>query len=85
MDDKCKELKAHLSRIQGQINTLKDYIESDRDCKDIVNLSLSVGKSFDAYKAKLTEAYVSRELLEKGKISSNDFEGLLDFIRMIKK
>lgn len=85
MDDKCRELKAHLSRIQGQINTLKEYIENDRDCRDIVNLSLSVGKSFDSYKAKLTEAFVSRELLNKGKISQDEFDDLLDFLRMIKK
>lgn len=71
--DRCKALTAHISRIQGQLETLKSYIDDGKTCQDVAQLSVSAIKSFDSLKAKILEAYIAEYANGKG-TNQKEFE-----------
>ena len=75
----------HLSRIQGQIETLKKYMEEDKNCSDIAQLTTSIAKSFDSLRTKTLEGFIINELLEKENISSSKMEKLSRVLNLYKK
>lgn len=85
MADECKRLISHINRIQGQLNTLKTYLEDEQDCNKVVDLSLSVDKSFDTFKANLFESFVEREFMAKGKLKDEDMDYIKNLLRFVKK
>jgi DNA-binding FrmR family transcriptional regulator len=76
----------HLNRIQGQIVTLKEYIESDADCLDIAMLVTSIAKSFDALRSKTLEGSIVHQILNGGQeLSKEQKEKLSQVINLYKK
>jgi DNA-binding FrmR family transcriptional regulator len=80
-----KQSVDHLNRIQGQIETLKKYMEEDKDCADIAQLTTSIAKSFDSLRTKTLEGFIMNELLEHEKISSSKKEKLNRVLSLYKK
>jgi DNA-binding FrmR family transcriptional regulator len=58
MTPDCKAAIDHISRLQGQLETLKRKIESESPCEEIVPLALSAAKSFDGLRAKIVRGFV---------------------------
>jgi DNA-binding FrmR family transcriptional regulator len=83
--ERRKQSIDHLSRIQGQIETLKKYMEEDKNCADIAQLTTSIAKSFDSLRTKTLEGFIVNELLEKENISSSKMEKLIRVLNLYKK
>ncbi len=60
--DDCTALIRHLSRIQGQIEALKGYLEEKRSCADVAHLTRSILTSFSSVRASILEAMLCEEL-----------------------
>ena len=60
--DPCLRLIRHLSRIQGQIEALKGYLEEQRSCEDVAHLTRSILTSFASVRAHILEKSLCDEL-----------------------
>lgn len=60
--DDCTHLIRHLSRIQGQIEALKGYLEEKRSCEDVAHLTRSILTSFASVRAGILEKSLCDEL-----------------------
>lgn len=60
--DGCTRIIAHLSRIQGQIDALKGYLEEKRSCEDVAHLTRSILTSFSSVRASILEEMLCEEL-----------------------
>lgn len=80
-----KKMLQHLNRIQGQINTLKQYIDDDVDCSDIALLTTSIAKSFDSVRAKTLESFILNDLLHNSTISEDKKTKLEEILKLYKK
>ncbi|MBD3270200.1 metal-sensing transcriptional repressor [Candidatus Peregrinibacteria bacterium] len=81
-NERCKALVDHISRIQGQLDTLKKYINNNQSCEDITLLTSSVTKSFDSVRKKIVEGYIIEEILSK-KIYSKSHKTVLENLKKI--
>ena len=75
----------HLNRISGQIVSLKKLIETDGSCFDIAQLTTSVAKSFDSFRARTLEGFVLNHLLEGKELPLSKSEALKKIINLYKK
>jgi len=75
----------HLSRIQGQIETLKKNLKQDKCCGEIAQLITSIAKSFDSLRSKTLEGFVLNEFLEGKKVSEEKTKKLKRIINLYKK
>jgi DNA-binding FrmR family transcriptional regulator len=80
-----KQSVYHLNRIQGQIGTLKKYMEEGKDCADIAQLTTSIAKSFDSLRTKTLEGFIMNELLEQENISPSKTKKLNRVLNLYKK
>lgn len=53
MNKECKQILNHLSRIEGQIKSLKSQINTNQDCDKILHLYSSILNSAKSLNAKL--------------------------------
>ncbi|MBF0299490.1 MAG: metal-sensing transcriptional repressor [Oligoflexia bacterium] len=74
MNERRKKTLVHIKRIQGQLNTLVNYIEDGQNCKDIAMLTTSIAKSFDALRFRTLEGYIINDLLVGTKTSIEQIE-----------
>jgi DNA-binding FrmR family transcriptional regulator len=63
--DNCAQIVKHLSRIQGQIEALKGYIEAKRSCEDVSHLTKSIVTSFTSVRASIIEQMLTKEFEER--------------------
>ena len=78
----CKEIADHISRLEGQLKSLKNKVTDASSCEDVVHITLSTSKSFDSLKAKLVEGILRQKFLKKQTASSNkELESLLKIIK----
>jgi len=82
---RCQPLVTHISRIQGQLETLKKYIHEQESCQEIAQMALSATKSFDSLKAKIIEGYIHEQLLPKSKISKKKDADIKKLMSLIKR
>jgi DNA-binding FrmR family transcriptional regulator len=75
----------HLSRIEGQIKTLKKLITEDKCCADIATLTTSIAKSFDSLRAKTLEGFIANELMEGKNLSEAKTKQLQNILNLYKK
>lgn len=75
----------HLSRIQGQMETLKRYMAEGNNCADIAQLTTSIAKSFDALRAKTLEGFIKHDLLEGKAIPKKELQQLEKLLNLHKK
>ena len=85
--DSCACIKSlnHLNRIEGQIRTLKRYIEEGKRCEDVALLTTSITKSFDTLRAKTLENFFINEILLEQKLSKKDLEKIDKIFKLYKK
>jgi len=81
----CKESLNHLSRIEGQIRTLKKYIGEGRRCEDVAILTTSIAKSFDTLRAKTLKSFFINEILSDRKLSKKDLLRIEEIFKLYKK
>jgi len=83
---KCRRNINHLNRIQGQIETLKKYIEEDKHCAEIAQLTTSIAKSFDSLRATTLENFVINEFSPSDKkLPKSKIDTLKRIINLYKK
>jgi len=85
MQDRRKMRINHLNRIQGQIETLKRYINEGECCEKIARLSTSIAKSFDSLRVNTLEGFILNELLSDQDVSSTKLEKLAKILNLHKK
>ena len=83
-NDRYKQTLNHLNRIEGQIKVLKTYIQEDRSCQEIAQLTASITQSFMSLKVRTLEGFVLHQLL-KGKVSDQKREQLTEILKLYKK
>lgn len=81
-----KDTLNHLNRIQGQIETLKEYIDKDACCIDIAMLVTSIAKSFDSLRSKTLEGSIINQILNGGdRLSAQQKKQIQQVINLYKK
>lgn len=80
-----KETLHHINRIQGQIETLKKYIEENRGCEEISSLSTSIAKSFDTLRARTLRGFIKYDLLKGKEADEKKLEQLEKLLNLHKK
>lgn len=90
-DKKCKTIKCecreslnHLSRIEGQIKSLKKKIESGNDCKNISVLVKSISKSFDSLRNRTLKNFIKNEIFNAQKITKKQEEKIEKIFNLFK-
>lgn len=83
-DERCTKVIHHLSRIQGQIESLKRAIGEDQDCKKVANLTSSILRSFDSARSSIIEGYILEEVLDGKSISAKKAESLSTIVSLYK-
>jgi len=81
----CIQNIQHLNRIVGQIETLKKYIEGNKCCGEIAQLTTSIAKSFDTLRANTLKNFILNEFASDKKISTSKIEKLERIINLYKK
>ena len=81
----CKDSLNHISRIEGQIRTLKKYIEDGKKCEDVAMLTTSIAKSFDTLRAKTLQNFFINEILPDKKLSKKESEKIEKIFKLYKK
>ena len=74
----------HLNRIEGQLNVLKKYIQEDRPCQEIAQLTASITQSFMSLKVRTLEGFVLNRLLD-GKANDHKQKQLAEILKLYKK
>ncbi len=81
----CKNSLDHLSRIEGQIKTLKKYIEDGKRCEDVAVLTTSIAKSFDTLRSRTLKNFFVNEVLSDRKFSKKQLEKIDKIFKLYKK
>lgn len=85
IQERRKKNLHHLNRIQGQIETLKVYIEDEECCSKIAQLTTSIAKSFDTLRVRTLESFLHNELLAWCDVSPKKLEKLDELLKLHKK
>lgn len=80
-----KETLNHINRIQGQLKTLRKYVEENRSCEEISSLATSVAKSFDTLRARTLRGFIKYDLLDGKEVSDGKLEQLEKLLNLHKK
>ena len=81
----CKSSIDHISRIEGQLRKLKEYVEEENRCADVAKLSTSIAKSFDSLRVKTLKNFVMNEILRNCHISDKKIEEFDEILKLYKK
>lgn len=81
----CRSSLNHLARIEGQISTLKRYIEEGKKCEDVAMLTTSIAKSFDSLRAKTLKNFFINEILADKMLSKKDILRIEEIFKLYKK
>ena len=79
----CKKIIDHISRLEGQLRSLRNQLEKEKSCEKLVPLALSATKSFDSLRAKMLENFVQNQLLESDP-SVKKWENFQQLLKLIK-
>lgn len=82
-DEVKRSLINRLSRIEGQIRGIKDMVEADRYCGDILVQSSAVGHAVDAFNREILDAHVKGCVVRD--IKDNKDEVVDELIELIHK
>ena len=73
--DEKKKLINRLSRIEGQIRGIKNMVENDAYCVDILTQSTAVNKAFDSFNQELLNKHIHTCVVRDIK---EDKDGVID-------
>lgn len=82
--ERCTNVVHHLSRIQGQIDSLKRAIEEGQDCHKVANLTSSILRSFDSARTAIIEGYILEDVLGGKSISADKAKKLSSIVSLYK-
>lgn len=82
--DRCSKVLNHLSRIQGQIESLKRAVEQGESCADVAPLTLSILRSFGSARAAIVEAFILQEVVGDGILPAKKAEALSTILSLYK-
>ncbi|MDD4319587.1 MAG: metal-sensing transcriptional repressor [Candidatus Peribacteraceae bacterium] len=82
-NDSCITIIKHLNRIQGQIDALKGYLETERPCEDVAHLTRSILTSFASVRASIIEETLTKEL-QRRKLQPKEIERLHSVLTLYK-
>lgn len=85
MQCSCKDSLNHISRIEGQMKTLKKYVEGGKRCEEVAMLTTSIAKSFDTLRAKTLQNFFINEILPEKKLSKKEMEKIDKIFKLYKK
>ena len=77
-DDEKKNLIKRLNVIEGQINGIKQMIESDRYCDDILIQVSAISKSLKSFGNSMLKSHLETCFVDD--IKNNDFDAIDDVI-----
>jgi DNA-binding FrmR family transcriptional regulator len=80
----CKKSLDHLSRIEGQIKSLKKKIEDGAGCETTFILTKSISKSFDSLKVRTLKDFLKNEILGIKEISKKEEEKIEKIFNLYK-
>lgn len=80
----CQKIIHHLSRIQGQIESLKHAVEAGNTCDDVAMLTSSILRSFDSARASIVETYILEDILGGKKVSADKAAKLSRVVSLYK-
>ncbi len=83
--ERRKRTLNHLSRIEGQLKTLRKYIANNRSCSDIAGLATSIAKSFDTLRVRTLEGFIMNELMDGKHITKAKKDKLTAILNLHKK
>jgi CsoR family transcriptional regulator, copper-sensing transcriptional repressor len=78
-----KKLTQRLNRIEGQIRGLKEMIEQDRYCIDIITQTSAVKSSLSSFEDKLLEAHLAHCVVEQ--VKNGDEQKAVDEVLKVYK
>lgn len=81
----CKATLNHISRIEGQLRTLRSYVEQGRRCEDVALLSTSIAKSFDTLRVRTLRNFFINDVLGGMQLSAEDEARIDAILKLYKK
>ncbi len=83
MTNDTKEIVDHISRLEGQLASVKkELMEHDVDCLRASTTLLSAARSFAGLRQKFTEAFLRKHFV--GKVAARDTEKFEKLVALIK-
>jgi len=83
MEKRRQETVHHINRLIGQLNTLKEYIEEDRRCKEIASLARSISSSAKGLKIRTLKGYILYDLTD-GDLDDEAIEELNEQLQLTR-
>ncbi len=80
----CQKITAHIARLEGQLRTLKEQLNTEGSCENIVPLALSAVKSFDSLKSSMVEHFVKNQLVCEREIAPEKLKKFEELLKLIK-
>ncbi|MFB6181755.1 MAG: metal-sensing transcriptional repressor [Candidatus Magasanikbacteria bacterium] len=74
----------HINRIIGQLEKLREYAKSDKECKEIAALATSIAKSCDSLRMRTLEGFLLHDI-PQGELTEEQKEELHKVIEHYKK
>ena len=84
-DDEKKKLINRLSRIEGQIRGIRQMVENDAYCVDILTQSAAARSAFTAFNRELLHRHMEGCVVRDIKNDEADIDELMDIIGKLMK
>ena len=84
-EDEKKKLVNRLSRIEGQIRGIRQMVEDDAYCVDILTQSAAAKAAFSAFNRELLRRHMEGCVAQDIKNGEADFDELMDIIGKLMK
>ena len=84
-DEEKKKLVNRLSRIEGQIRGIRQMVEDDAYCVDILTQSAAAKSAFSAFNRELLRRHIEGCVVRDIKNGDEDIDELIDIIAKLMK
>jgi len=84
-EDEKKRLINRLSRIEGQIRGIRQMVENDAYCVDILTQSAAAKSAFSAFNRELLRRHIEGCVVRDIKNGDEDLDELMDIIGKLMK
>ena len=84
-EDEKKRLINRLSRIEGQIRGIRQMVENDAYCVDILTQSAAAKSAFSAFNRELLRRHIEGCVVRDIKNGDEDIDELMDIIGKLMK
>lgn len=81
MEERRQGTVHHINRLIGQLNTLKEYIDEERECKEIASLARSISSSAKGLQTRTLKGYILHDLTDKD-LSDEGLAELNELLRL---